>query len=119
MSWRSACRRWRATSWPRGCGSANEGFVSRSVLTTIGDAMKYRWIMAILPLTAALVAAGTPATARLEQLHRLIKPTAGEARWAQVPWLPSSDIWGARQKAAAENKPLLLWYMAGEPLGAC
>jgi hypothetical protein len=52
-------------------------------------------------------------------LHRLIKPQAGEARWEAVPWMLSSDIWAARRKAAEEGKPLLLWYMAGEPLGTC
>jgi len=50
-------------------------------------------------------------------LHRLIRPRPGEARWEEVPWMPSSDIWAARRKAAAEGKPILLWYMAGEPLG--
>src|SRR5262245_28137097 len=53
------------------------------------------------------------------RLHRLIRPQAGEARWQEVPWMPSSDIWAARRKAAEEGKPLLLWYMAGEPLGSC
>lgn len=53
------------------------------------------------------------------RLHHLIKPAPGEARWAQVPWMPSTDIWAARKKAAAEGKPLFLWYMAGEPLGTC
>ena len=33
--------------------------------------------------------------------------------------LPATDIWAARKKAVAEGKPILLWYMAGEPLGAC
>ena len=56
---------------------------------------------------------------RFDALHQLIKPGAGEARWAQVPWMPSTDIWAARKKAAAEGKPLFLWYMAGEPLGTC
>lgn len=55
----------------------------------------------------------------LEKLQRLIKPGAGEARWAEVAWMPSGDIWGARQRAAAQGKPLFLWYMAGEPLGTC
>ena len=56
---------------------------------------------------------------QLENLQRLIKPAAGEARWAEVPWMLSSDLWAARKKAAAEGKPLFLWYMAGEPLGTC
>lgn len=53
------------------------------------------------------------------ELRALIKPQLGEGDWEHVPWAPSSDIWAARQKAAAECKPLFLWYMAGEPLGAC
>ena len=57
--------------------------------------------------------------AEFANLQELIKPAPGEARWKEVPWLPSSDIWAARKKAAAEGKPLFLWYMAGEPLGTC
>jgi hypothetical protein len=60
-----------------------------------------------------------PGPDQLDKLQALIKPAAGEARWAQVPWMPASDIWAARQKAAREGKPLFLWYMAGEPLGTC
>lgn len=56
---------------------------------------------------------------RFANLHHLIKPAPGEARWAEVPWMPSTNLWAARQKAAAEGKPLFLWYMAGEPLGVC
>jgi hypothetical protein len=33
--------------------------------------------------------------------------------------MPSTDIYAARKRAAEEGKPLLLWYMAGEPLGTC
>lgn len=55
----------------------------------------------------------------LGELQALIKPGPDEARWAQVPWMPSADIWAARKKAAEAGKPLFLWYMAGEPLGTC
>ncbi len=78
-----------------------------------------------LPLLAAYAAGSrqgqkpAPNPQQLDALHRLIKPGPGEARWAQVPWAPSTDLWAARQKAAAEGKPVLLWYMAGEPLGTC
>ena len=53
------------------------------------------------------------------KVHDLIKPDLGEAKWARVPWMRSTNIWAARRKAAAEGKPLFLWYMAGEPLGMC
>ena len=52
-------------------------------------------------------------------LQQLIRPQVGEARWEQVVWMPANDIWAARKKAVEEGKPLLLWYMAGEPLGTC
>ena len=56
---------------------------------------------------------------QFDSLYRLIKPSPGEHNWAQVPWMPSTNIWAARKKAAEEGKPIFLWYMAGEPLGTC
>jgi hypothetical protein len=73
-------------------------------------------------LTAILCSAGrTPAAeknppARLsadefEALHRLIKPQPGEAKWAAIPWL--TNLHEARERAVAEDKPLLLWRAGG------
>ena len=56
-----------------------------------------------------------PGDAELTQLHRLIRPGTGESRWMEIDWHPS--VWEARQKAAAEGKPILLWEMDGHPLG--
>lgn len=52
---------------------------------------------------------------QLGKLHALIKPQADEDKWDQIPWM--SDLWKARQKAAVEGKPILLWEMDGNPLG--
>jgi hypothetical protein len=55
---------------------------------------------------------------RPEQFDKLlaaIKPTKGEDKWAAIPWL--TDLWQARQIAAKEGKPILLWEMDGHPLG--
>jgi hypothetical protein len=49
------------------------------------------------------------------KLHALIKPRNDEEKWLQVPWLTS--LWDARQKAAREGKPILIWEMDGHPLG--
>ena len=49
------------------------------------------------------------------KLHTLIKPKPSESKWEQIPWLVS--LWGARERAAAEGKPILLWEMDGHPLG--
>ena len=55
------------------------------------------------------------AEGQFAKLHALIKPAAGEQKWAEVPWLAS--LWEARRRAAAEGKPILLWEMDGHPLG--
>ena len=75
----------------------------------------------MLMLTLAWLAAEAGRAAepvRPEQfakLHALIKPGADEDRWASIPWL--TDLWQARQRAAKEGKPILLWEMDGHPLG--
>jgi hypothetical protein len=48
-------------------------------------------------------------------LHRLIKPCPEEEKWLQIPW--RTQLWEARQEAAAAGKPILLWEMDGHPLG--
>lgn len=58
----------------------------------------------------------TPAD--LVALQGVIKPQAGESRWAQIPWMTS--LWEARQKAAADGKPLYIWVISdGHPCGFC
>jgi hypothetical protein len=52
---------------------------------------------------------------QLPRLQALIKPHAGEDKWATIPW--QTNLWQARRKAAAEGKPILLWEMDGNPLG--
>jgi hypothetical protein len=64
-------------------------------------------------------ATNQPPADPFEKLHQLMAPGPNDSQWMQVPWMPSSNIYAARKKAAEEGKPLLLWYMAGEPLGSC
>jgi hypothetical protein len=49
------------------------------------------------------------------KLQALIKPSAGEDKWAEIPW--GTSLWEARKQAAKEGKPILLWEMDGHPLG--
>jgi hypothetical protein len=51
-------------------------------------------------------------------LHRLICPQPGEFAWyEEIPWLTS--VQEAREKAAREGKPILVWCSAdGQPCGA-
>ena len=51
----------------------------------------------------------SPAT--FDKLHALIKPEP-KTSFENVPWMTS--LWQARQQAAAEDKPIVLW--AGDPL---
>ena len=52
---------------------------------------------------------------RFEAIHSVIKPSAAEEKWEQIPWMAS--LWAARERAAKEGKPILLWEMDGHPLG--
>ena len=52
---------------------------------------------------------------QFDALHRTIKPLPREQKWAEIPWMAS--LWEARQRAAREGKPILLWEMDGHPLG--
>ncbi len=80
----------------------------------------------VKPVTAVLLAAGLliasaswrvvlaqPATDAVKlnadtfgPIHQQIRPQPGESRWMEIPWL--TDLHAARQKAAAEGKPLFL-----------
>jgi hypothetical protein len=51
-------------------------------------------------------------------IHKQIKPQPGESRWMEIPWL--TDLHEARQKAAAEGKPLFLMVSGkGISIGMC
>jgi pantothenate kinase-related protein Tda10 len=51
-------------------------------------------------------------------LQQLIKPQEGEFAWYDdIPWM--TRVQPARERAAAEGKPLLIWTSAdGQPCGA-
>ena len=51
---------------------------------------------------------------RYEKVRAMIKPGAGFLE--DIPWVPT--LWEARQKAAAEGKPLYVMSGGGPPLGA-
>ena len=69
----------------------------------------------ICVLIALLLSAAGVTADSFRELHTLIKPKASEESWARIPWMTS--LWEARQKAAAQGKPILLWEMDGHPLG--
>jgi len=63
-----------------------------------------------------------PDTARLSPkaavIYRYVKMRKPEDfKWERVPWL--TDIPEAIRQAAVENRPLLLWITADEPLERC
>jgi hypothetical protein len=53
--------------------------------------------------------------ARFRALHAAVAPRGEAERWADIPW--EADLGAARQKAARDRKPLVLWLMDGHPLG--
>ena len=81
--------------------------------------MSRRWLALPALLLAATARADPPKPALTDAEYtsalKTIRPAAGEDRYAQIPWLTS--LWEARQKAAEQGKPILLWEMDGHPLG--
>lgn len=73
-------------------------------------------VLAALVVPVLAQQAPTPAT--FASLHRQIKPQPGESRWMEVPWL--IDLHEARQKAAAEGKPIFVLSGGGATaIGPC
>ena len=76
-------------------------------------------ICAALALTTLTAAPAPPPPAIPDgdyaELLRVVPPAEGEDSFADIPWLVS--LWDAREKAAKEGKPILLWEMDGHPLG--
>ena len=69
-----------------------------------------------LMLNALVLGSGPVSDSKsFRELHSLIKPKPTEEAWTRIPWMTS--LWEARQRAAAEGKPILLWEMDGHPLG--
>ena len=80
--------------------------------------LRLRYVVPALLAVAALRADSPPAVltqAESAAVLKAVRPAEGEDAYAQVPWLTS--LWEARQKAAKEGKPILLWEMDGHPLG--
>ena len=55
--------------------------------------------------------------AQFGKFHALLRPKAKETGFGKIPWM--FDLWEAREKAAAEGKPLLILGAAGNPCGTC
>lgn len=56
--------------------------------------------------------------AEFQKLHQMFKPQPGESRWMEIDWYP--NVWEARQKAAAEGKPIFIMAgSGGAPPAGC
>jgi hypothetical protein len=71
------------------------------------------WATALLLLGAGGSGEGISPD-QFETLRTMIRPDAGGMD--DIPWMPT--LWEARQKAAAEGKPLYVMSGGGPPLGA-
>ena len=56
-----------------------------------------------------------------EHVRTLIRPSPAEYSWRKIRW--HTDFWTARRKAAAQDKPILVFWLDGagyhDPLGLC
>ncbi|MEO2002854.1 MAG: hypothetical protein ABGY41_01995 [Candidatus Poribacteria bacterium] len=51
-----------------------------------------------------------------EEKFAHISARGEERRWLDIPWNP--DLWDGRAKAAEAGRPMFIWAMNGDPLGA-
>jgi hypothetical protein len=65
----------------------------------------FAWTRAAEPITAEAFAT----------LCALARPAASEQQWREIRW--GTNLWEARERAAREGRPILLWEMDGHPLG--
>ena len=87
--------------------------------------MQHRRLLTLTLVAVVVGATPLPAeeakplsTEQLEKLHRILKPQRGESRWMEIDWYP--NVWEARQKAAAEGKPIFLMAgSGGAPPAGC
>ena len=77
--------------------------------------MTPRYASLVLALAGGLSSVLATPGQTTAQLISIISPREGEHNWLSIPW--ETDLTSARQKAAAENKPIFLWEMDGHPLG--
>lgn len=70
-------------------------------------------------LTALLLLSQQIPDDQFRKVHDLVRASETEAPWAEVPWMTS--LWRARERAAKEGKPLLIWAAGGggHPLALC
>lgn len=72
-------------------------------------------LFAAIPVVGQAADVATPKLSpeQFDSLRNLIKPKPGG--FDDVPWM--TDLWRARQEAAAAGKPILIWVGDGHPLG--
>lgn len=79
------------------------------------------WVAAVILAASTLTVSSAERPvddAELAKLRQLIRPRAGESRWMEIDWHP--NVWEARQRAAAEGKPLFLMAgSGGAPAAGC
>jgi hypothetical protein len=82
------------------------------------------WVVAAALAVCPGSRAAEPAPLSTEQrdkLQQMLRPQADELLWMKVPWVTSITL--ARHQAAVENKPILIFAVAGagfsDPLGIC
>ena len=73
----------------------------------------------MMTIVLSLLLSQQISAADLDQVHAMVRPAKQEAPWTEIPWMTS--LWQARERAAREGKPLLIWGAGGggHPLGLC
>lgn len=73
----------------------------------------------MMTLILALVLSQDIPYEQFDKIHSMVRPAEQEAPWSDIAWMTS--LWQARERAAKEGKPLLIWAAGGggHPMGLC
>lgn len=86
------------------------------MLPSASSQLRQRW-RAGLALALAGVLCMTARADDLGDRSAVIKPTAHELAWLQIPWM--LDLKEAQRTAKEESRPMFLWATGDDPLERC
>jgi hypothetical protein len=78
-------------------------------------------VLVVALMSVTLAARGRdeerPSIQEIARRAEMLRPTAQELRWQQIPWVGSLTV--ARDTAHAERRPIFVWTLDEDPFDRC
>lgn len=83
--------------------------------------MNFRWLLAMLVWNlvfgSGFASDGDVEFDKLQKRAAMIRPTADESLWTQIPWVRS--VIEGQRLAREERRPIMYWHVDDDPLERC